>query len=1337
MAIQIGKYKRPGIFIEEIDRSIVTSPTQELGLPNLVIGVSRKGPVNTPIEIKNISELESIFGSIDRQLEKKGSFFHRTVAKMLESTSVYAVNLLITDDNLDTVDYQSLSGSVQYNNDSKRIAPYRRFFDTTGFWKKSTDEFISVTMDNSGYENRVLNFTNLGDRYISVFCFKSKRSGFDRPMLEWYGSVEKMPPYVYPTDYASDYLVDVLVVGGDWSNAENLANDPRWNRYFSVDGLIKERVREFTSDRNVSVLAFYEGLSMIPYFRDLDGKNIFIENVINRDTDKTGLFCAFNDDVFETNYPTGLVDLIGNSLVGDDLASNPPTIDETFYQSLDQNDGVVDGNIGINFLSYQETLTETLAFVNVSLDKPGNVVGLFQANPTFLHNFNDGSVTGGVVASGEEKVYQSERTYWFAEGYVNDLVQGTVTASTTSISIAYTAATNSYAVVGGNLVEIEAGSYTADILATYYANTSATASYNYVVVVDSALGVKVIQTKTVGVYPSVATTDIVLGYGTVQLLSGLIVTAGSSFTPLTVNGSGYVHLVQGTDYGIATSSTVEGAITVTFSGTNVTPNVTQYAIYRRFKAFNNILSYINTSSSYKGVMLLNPDTTTDKLSLVDVTVSDIITQTSAIKSFTINTGLTYAELADVTDSPFKLIFYKLDDEFIIGAAGFETKAEIADLTATTGIGVVAKYSNFYTKYYDGRLSMGDLFYQNTIYGAATVSFYEGATLTASLEGYNYLVIQTDDATDQVFLDALDFDYQFLIGGGVYNNGVYTFIEDVGMDSADNPGWTASTPSSPSARATALGFSASYYAFEVSQTVVDESYGVLKIFSYSGTDDGPIYLQMYIDSTDNLIVSFKDYKLVTTGTGDDLSIFEMDLNNTLFINSKKGDLKQSIEVETPSGWESVPNKILVKKNRYGSIKLGDFLEAQYDATLLQADEMPKKLTRITSKKLWSIDTNYVEISCDAPIKLYDFDGDLQTIRRTQIDEYVSAYKAISLKGFRVRNASLPDGTDSRLSEILDVVASGTALFGALTNKDAFDFRYLVDSFGLGLTEDSKQNLVDICGYRLDCFGILNMPSLRQFKQSVSPNFKDATGVLSMEYVAKGGDPESNPEFLYSFGKGPGVTAVGYFLPYVMVNDYGRVIEIPPASYVATAFMRKFNQSLSSITPWTVVAGVNNGRILGIEDIEQIFAPTDLEHLNQAQMNPLTFKRNRGFIIETDNTAQVLVKSSLSEIHVREALIELERELATMLLDFQWKTNTPEVRSSIKLAADVICEKYLSQGALFNYFNKIDEENNPLEIVDAGIGVLDTYVEPIKAMGIIVNNITILRTGAIQAGGFIIS
>jgi hypothetical protein len=262
----------------------------------------------------------------------------------------------------------------------------------------------------------------------------------------------------------------------------------------------------------------------------------------------------------------------------------------------------------------------------------------------------------------------------------------------------------------------------------------------------------------------------------------------------------------------------------------------------------------------------------------------------------------------------------------------------------------------------------------------------------------------------------------------------------------------------------------------------------------------------------------------------------------------------------------------------------------------------------------------------------------------------------------------------------------------------------------------------------------MPSLRQFKNSSSPTFVNAEGVLQLEYVAKGGDPESSPAFLYSFGDGKGVSSVGYFLPYVTVNDNGRPADVIPSPYVASTYLRKINTNTTAILPWTIAAGITNGRVTNIAGIEINFSPEDIENLNGAQMNPLVFKRNRGYIIETENTAQTLYRSALSFIHVREVLIELERELSAMLLEFQWRFNTSEVRSEIKLRADTICEKYVNKNGLFNYFNKCDEENNTTEIIDNQIGVLDTYVEPIKGMGVIVNNITILRTGAIAAGGF---
>ena len=172
--IQIGKYKRPGIFIEEFDQSVISSPVVE-GITNLVMGVSKKGPFNTPVRLTTISDLEAIFGQLDRGLERKGSFFHRTVSKMLETAPVFAMNLLLTDDTLDVIEYKSLSAAAGYDNDIKREGPYRRFFDTTGFWKRDTESFINLTKGNMGYTERAFNLTNLSDRPITVFVFKSAR----------------------------------------------------------------------------------------------------------------------------------------------------------------------------------------------------------------------------------------------------------------------------------------------------------------------------------------------------------------------------------------------------------------------------------------------------------------------------------------------------------------------------------------------------------------------------------------------------------------------------------------------------------------------------------------------------------------------------------------------------------------------------------------------------------------------------------------------------------------------------------------------------------------------------------------------------------------------------------------------------------------------------------------------------------------------------------------------------------------------------------------------------------------------------------------------------------
>lgn len=1313
MAIQIGKYKRPGIFIEEFDQSVITSPIVE-GITNLVIGVSKKGPVNTPIRITNLGDLEAIFGQLDRNLERKGSFFHRTISKMLETSPVFAMNLLLTDDTLDVIEYKSLSSSAQYNNDILREGPYRRFFDTTGFWKRDTESFINLTKNNLGYTERAFSLTNLSDRAITAFVFKSSLSGFDRTLLEWYGSVEKMPPYVSPQDYASDYLVDVVVVGGDWSNYQELAVDPRWSAYFNASGLRKEQIRNFANDRNITLLSYYEGLSLIPYFRDLNGRNLFIETTINRDTDRTGLFCAFNNDLVEADFYNGKMDLLGNTIVG---------VNE----------------VDIEFLSYKETIAEQIEITAVPLDLPGNVTAMLgtgygYATGQLDHAFGSTPVTSGIITNGDH------RTAWFGEGSVYGVTENWISASTQSFTIQYDVAPGSFAVIGDVHVPISATtSITID--ASDYPVLNGTASYVATFVLDNTGEISSVTSYTpfdsgLANYPAVTTSDVVLGYvkfdiagiGATTSIPGGMYNALVGKQSVSVDSVGFVDLTFGpsAEFNITNPST--GTIKIEFPGTNTTAKVNNYEQYRQFKMFNRLIALIDSPNKNKMTMSLGPVANYDKISLENITISNIVAPSSTTqnKSFTLS-GFGAADLSDVTNGYF--VLYTLDNEFILGEDSVVTKNEVA----TTGEGVVGEYSSFYTKYYDGIINTKDFFYSNRLfqdYSGSTnallgdtvnVTFIDGETNTgntSSYAGYDYIVFENTTLGGTAAATALDLNVfeQLVFPDANLNAGSFTIVANSVDPSA-----------TPAELAVELGFTGGdFFAYQVNEEVVSETLlSVDMVYDYLKKH----YLKMYLDNDGILKVEFLDELLESVET------VNTEANNTFLIQSAKSNLKQTIEIEVPSNYVQVPNKILVKGDRYTEIKVGDFLEAFVDETTLEPGQVGRKLARILTKRQYSGDATLTELTCDSRIKTYTYNGDLQTMRYVSIDNYATTYKAIPMKGFRVRNASLPDGTEARQNSILNLVAKGTPIFKALTNKESIDFRYLIDAFGLGLTERSKQQLVDICGERLDSFGFINMPSLRQFKNSSSPSFVNAEGVLQVEYIAQGGDPNSSPAFFYSFADGPGTTCVGYFTPYITVNDNGRPLDMPPASHVATTFMRKHISNVTSVTPWTIAAGVTNGRVTNITATEMDFTNSDIEFLNQAQMNPITFKRNRGYVIETENTGQTLYKSALSFIHVREVLIELERELSRMLLDYQWRYNTPDIRAEIKLRADVICETYVSRNGLFNYFNKMDEENNTPDIIDNQIGVLDTYVEPIKGMGIIVNNITILRTGAINAGGFI--
>jgi hypothetical protein len=456
-----------------------------------------------------------------------------------------------------------------------------------------------------------------------------------------------------------------------------------------------------------------------------------------------------------------------------------------------------------------------------------------------------------------------------------------------------------------------------------------------------------------------------------------------------------------------------------------------------------------------------------------------------------------------------------------------------------------------------------------------------------------------------------------------------------------------------------------------------------------------------------------------------------------VYSGEGSYEQTLEIAQNSAYTITDTKFLIDLVRYPEVVVGNYVKAYVDSSLLAPGQFPKNFARILKKTPWSgnvtYGVQYAEITTDIKVDIMSFGGDLQTTRYTQIEDYISTYKAITLGGFTVQATATPDGTESRQSAILDVIGTGTNLFNAIVNKNKFNFRYLIDSFGNGLTEFSKQQLVDITGTRKNCMGFINMPSARAFKHSTSPSFINADGTLSTAFIMEGGDPSSNPAFLYSFAQGEGATdgrpTVGYFFPYVTVNDNGRPLEFPPAAYCANTYMRKLNSSIAGIYNWTIAAGTTNGLILGISDVEMDFTNDDLVNFYAMGANPLMYSKNIGFYIETEWTALVSPLSSLSFMHCREILIDLENQLYAMLLKYQWQFNTPAVRAKIKREADTICQSYVDRSALTAYSNVVDETNNTPTVIDNQFGILDTYVVLVKGLATIVNTINVLATGAL--------
>lgn len=328
------------------------------------------------------------------------------------------------------------------------------------------------------------------------------------------------------------------------------------------------------------------------------------------------------------------------------------------------------------------------------------------------------------------------------------------------------------------------------------------------------------------------------------------------------------------------------------------------------------------------------------------------------------------------------------------------------------------------------------------------------------------------------------------------------------------------------------------------------------------------------------------------------------------------------------------------------------------------------------------------------------------------------------------------SEKTIKELLDVMIPGTGLANTLIDKDAITFRYIIDTFGSlgeGGTILNKEQLSQLCKERQNASAILNAPMVKEFKAATNPSFLDSEGVFQARLVSTGGNLDLNPDAIYTLPSiNEGANYGFYYGPGLNVLENGRVKVIPPAAYVSNNYIDKYLDAL----PWSIIAGPRRGVVggTGVQGLEFAFDKSDRDFLEPFGYNPIVFERGVGLTIKGNKTAQQGIQSALSSAHVREAMIYIEDGLAEILKNYLFEFNNAQTRLEIKTLADSFMESVKKDGGVYDYRNIMDGTNNTNEVIDNNMGILDTFVEPVKGLEILVSRVTILNTGEIATGNF---
>ena len=313
----LAKIKSSGLYRFTFDKSQIPSELSAETM-RLVVGYSEKGPFNNPVYIDNKQDFISLFGNINKRLEKKGVFFHRLALQALSAGPILALNLKPfnatgEEGTQEQVGYVSFDPCDVVNAQPLNVEKMDvlKLFDRNRFWKINSDDLVEKVKEDSiddtaKYINIVA--TDVRDLSCSIFvrkCNDSTVRSYNVSIRDWYKNLnEEMPEYLegHEDDLVKDYFAEVYVFRGEFT--ESLTRGVL-SKYFDESGCLKtdcknvfgdvtDALQALATDENSNCIGIYRGC-LLPYFKDNNGNYISLDILFNSDKENHKMVMKLND----------------------------------------------------------------------------------------------------------------------------------------------------------------------------------------------------------------------------------------------------------------------------------------------------------------------------------------------------------------------------------------------------------------------------------------------------------------------------------------------------------------------------------------------------------------------------------------------------------------------------------------------------------------------------------------------------------------------------------------------------------------------------------------------------------------------------------------------------------------------------------------------------------------------------------------------------------------------------------------------------------------------------------------------------------------------------------